>query len=524
MARVSPLHVMSQGSMRRSAATRVELLLFMLACTAVVQPAGAQGAGRAGWRFEPSISLGETLTDHSRDNGGDGGWESISTVTPRVRLSSPVGRLRGSVDYSLVGVLYARDSQSNDLRHRLNAALTADTSDGHFRVDVAGSITREPISALGQQSPDEGLSTGNFSDVTSFSVSPVVRGTLFGLIEASARLRASATDSGTNQISDSTRVAAELHVGSTAELSHRIGWSLDASREQVDFDASPTVESDRLLGTVIFVPDPELRLQIRGGTEESNIKSLDLKRRYDNYGAGLLWQPGPRTRLSIDADRRAFGDSHAVSVEHRMRRTVLRYSDGRSLTDGSQRTGIPNVTAYDLFFTLFASQEPDPIRRDILVREFLDRNGVDPGLLLNAGFLTSSSALQRRQEFALAYSGQRTSVVATVFATQSERVDRLVGVPDELAVDRIRQRGLSVTITHRLTPISTLGVMASIQRSDGDVTNRSNELRSLTATWAGQTGPRSNMSLGVRHTEFTSDAAGDDYAENAVLANFLMRF
>ena len=474
-------------------------------------PALAQGAGTT---FTPSLSITQTLSDSSRTGSGAKG---ITTISPGLRMDSRSGRVQGFVNYALTGVLYTSDSSRNNLQNRLSASGRAELVPRHLDINASASISRQAISLFGSQSADNTLTDQNQTEVRTFSVTPVLRGVLGGVVGVQAAATASVSDS--SRTASSTSTSASLNLSSVAAT--RFGWSLNATHQESDFRAGRKTTSDRVIGSLIVTPDPEWRLVVRGGQERTDIASVQPQR-YDNYGAGVQWTPGPRTLVSLDADRRAFGNSHAFTLQQRMRRSVWRYSDSQDVTTGTGQTGAGGISAYDLFFELFASQEPDPALRDALVRSFLDRNGIPPDALIGGGFVSSAATLHRRQELSLALNGQRTTYVLRAFATRSERVDIVSNAPDDLAAGPVRQRGLSVTVAHRLTPRDGLSLTATTQRSESDAIDRRNTLNSLTMGWNTRLGERSTFALNLRHSE--NDGGTDPYTENALTAAFATRF
>ena len=71
--------------------------------------------------------------------------------------------MQGSLDYTLSGLVYARDTASNEIQHRLSAALNAEAVEDHLYVDLRGSVARQPISALGPLSADPSTASSNYS-------------------------------------------------------------------------------------------------------------------------------------------------------------------------------------------------------------------------------------------------------------------------------------------------------------------------------------------------------------------------
>lgn len=468
----------------------------------------------------PSFSVSETLTDNYRGGTGTGQAESITAVTPGLRITSRAGRVQGAIDYSLSGVVHARDTSANEVRHRLAANVSAEAVQNHLFIDLRGSISRQPISALNFQAPDPDLGGSSYTDVRTFTASPVLRGTLGGVVDLQARLLASGTDSGSNDISDSATATASLRLASVA-TGARLGWSFDASRQIVDFDQGRRTEEDRVVGGLSIAPNPELRLRVRAGVENGDVASL-TKERTNTWGAGLSWTPTDRTRIALDADKRSFGHSHALSFEHRMRRSVWRYSDRQDVSSGTDASGAA-VPAYDLFYALFASQEPDPVRREQLVNAFLQRNNLTPDDLLNGGLLSSSSAVQRLQELSFAVEGPRTTYLISATATSNRQAFEIASAPADLVANDLKQRGLNFGVVHRLTPTATLNLRAATMRSSSVELDERSRLNTVSASWTDRLSRRASLSLGVRHSAYDS-SVGEDYKENALLANFGLVF
>jgi uncharacterized protein (PEP-CTERM system associated) len=483
----------------------------------------AQDAGSARrLQISPSLSIGQTVSDSFDDGAGDRGTEAITTVDAGLRVVSRSGRIRGSFDYGLSGSVHANGKSSNDVQNRLQANLTTDLVERHLAVDVQASISQQSISALGVQAADGSTRSANRAEVSATSVRPVLKGRLGGAVDAMASFALVSTDSGTAATSDSIGKTATVRFGAVPSGA-QVGWGLDGSRQVVAYSEARGTQDDRVSLSLLWRPDPELQLKLRGGAESNNYTTADAKR-YDNWGGGVEWTPSERTRIAFDADRRSFGNSHALSLQHRMRRSVWRYSDQQDVTSGSGETAGQSIAAYDLLFALFQSQEPDPVLREQLVNDVLRRNNLQPDTLLRTGFLTSAAALMRRQELMVALDGQRTSAVFTGYGTSSRRVDTLSTGNDSLVNgNRVRQQGVSLAVSHRLTPTGSLSLTAGAQRTaqDDGITTLRTALHTLAANWTDQLSRRTNMSLGVRHTEFYGD---DAYTENAVTAIVRLQF
>lgn len=476
-------------------------------------PAHAQGSGL---RITPSVSATQTFTDNRNLSATDKQADAITVLSPRVRVSSRSAHVQGSLDYALNGVFHARDSAANGIQHQLSGAASAELIESHLFLDARASIGQQAISALGVQSSRPTGGTGNSTELRTFSLSPTFRSRLFGDVDFVARATATVSRSSGNggNIGDQSSQGASLRIGDT---SRTLGWSVEGGRDVSDFDAGRKTTQDRLVATLSYAPWPDWRFFVNGGTERNDLQSLDA-RSSDTWGAGFTWQPGPRTQVNARLDRRFFGDGHSVGISHRMRRSVISFADSRS-TSGSTAGAGATLTTYDLFFQQFAALEPDPALRDVLVRNFLAASGLDPNQRLPGGFLNAAVTLQRTQNLSLALQGQRSSAVLSAFATSSRRIDTLSMAQDDLSlVPELRQRGLNLSLSHRLTPTSS-AVLSLSDLSSGS--SGGNDLRSASLSWSGQVARNASLSATARHAR---SSGANRYSENTLSAAFNQSF
>lgn len=508
-----------RGRRQTALASLVTLTLGVPLAQAQV-PMPVQDAGGRGYTLQTHASLSETITDNHKLRSTDRRADAITEASAGVHLSSAGGRLRGFLDYTLTGAVYARQSSLNELRNALATAWTAEVADNHAFVDVRGSIAQQSISAFGTQSPDDSLANDNRSEVATLFLSPYVVGRLGRFADVEARLTHQETHSAESGSGDSATTAARLHASGLA--GPRVGWSADLSRTVFDYRTGRRAEDDRFDATLSWRVDPQLTLSATAGVESTDLASLD-KETHDTYGVQAVWTPSVRTTLSASAHRRFFGDAHAVSFTHRTPRTVWTLIDARDVSTSNGQGEFTLGNAYDLFFRQFASTEPDPIKRDLLVRGFLQANGIDPDSNVTTGFLASAVTLQRTQSLSMGLMGVRTTLMVHALRTRSNRLDVVsTAVDDFTQSEHVEQRGVSASVAHRLTPLSAVNLTMAWKRSIGDLASQSTILRSIVLTWATSTGPRSRLLLGVRRADFSSPTA--PYEENALFATYRLQF
>jgi len=473
--------------------------------------------------ISPSISVGETLTNNNRLTAGGGRSEAITQITPSVHVSSTSGRIRGFLDYSLNGLFYARSSDSNEIQNVLNGSAQVEAIDNRAFVDLNASISQQLLSAYGTRTADSTSANSNRTEVRTYSVSPNVKGFLGNAASYEARVTYGATQSAADDLSDSSywQALVRLEGDNSARLWN---WSADASRNVVDYHGGLRSTDDRLRGLLYLTADPSLRFSLIWGREANNLLTGSRQSR-STPGWGVDWFPTTRTRLSAVREQRYFGKSHSLTFEHRMERSVWRYSDVRDVSSGLGQPTLGRIgTVFDLFFQQFASREPDPALRTQLVNDFLLNNGISPNASVFARTLASSVTLQRRRDLSFALLGVRDTLTFVGSQSEGRRLtDRLSDPNDDFANNNtVRQRGFGVQLAHRLTPLSTVNVMASIDRTDGTTVQSFTKLRSLGIAWTGQMNERTGVALGGRHV--ISDGSSDSYTETAVTATLSYRF
>ncbi len=513
----------SHASFQRTR-TAVALALLPLGCGWMAGAAAQDGGAAAGARsllITPSVGVRQTFTDNARLRSTNRESDAVTELSAGVRAISNGARLKGFVDYALTGSLRARHSGENDVTQALNAFANAELIDQWMYVDLRGVIAQQAISAFGRQSGDTSVINDNRTETRSFSVSPYWRGRLLGAADYEVRLDHSVSDSDTSAASDATTSTAFAGLSGGNPLG--LGWSTDLTHRTTDYSQGRRTEDQRLRGVLTYAITPQLQAGVILGRESNNFESADT-RSHDTGGVQLRWQPSPRTVLSANYESRFFGHSHLLSFMHRTGRTIWTFTDTRDITTNASEAGRASLgNAYDLFFQQFASVEPDPVQRDLMVRDFLRANGIAPDALIVGGFLTSAATVQRVQALSVALRGRRTTVTFHLTQSHSGRLDTLVSAIDDLSrSSQVRQRGFHINVAHRLTPLSSANLILSTQRTEGDLNSQESTLNSVSAAWSTRTGPRSDLSAGARWVDF--DATTNPYVERAIFANLRLQF
>ena len=445
--------------------------------------------------------------------------EWITEVSPGVRLTIDSGRVKTYLDYAVAQIDHANHSKPSDSRNLLNSFGSVEVIDNLAFLDFSGSISQQTVSALGVQSFDDTGIIQNRAEVSTYHFSPYIRGQWGDLAQYEARYSRTVTDTDSQLASASTVTDSVLKLRSSETLGD-FGWMADLGRQTATYSQGRATESDSINVGLIYRHSPQLQFLAKGGTESSNYTTPE-KQRYATHAIGVTWLPSELTSFSITRSHQSFGQGHSVLLTHRSGRTVWKLSDTKDLSITAQPASLGSM--YDLLFTQFASIEPDPTARALMVENFLQTNGISPTASATNGFLTAAVSVQRRQELSFALLGLRDTITFIASRSESSRLDTLSDSVDDLTnFGNVRQQGFSIQLAHRLTPDYSLGALFSQQRTVGASGSQGTLLRSLDVILSGKVGKRSTLSLGAHHAVMESDTT--PYTESAVSGNINVQF
>lgn len=485
---------------------------------------GAAGVQAQGLTVVPTLTLQQTLTDNvDLASGAAARSEAITQISPGVSVNSRTGRLQGSLNYSLNALFHTRESGRNTTQNALSAAFTAEAVPQHLFVDVGASITQQSISAFGAQGVPTGLSTANSTEVSSLSVAPTLRFSVGDLANATARVSWNRTSSASTSLGDSESSAASLNL--VGRASGPLNWGATVTRQTSDFVAGRRTTQQTESLNLSYAPRPWLQFSARAGRETQDLVQAEDSNR--TWGYGVQWRPTDRTVADVQIDRRFFGNARAVTLSHRMARTLFSYTDTRNVAgdDPAQRTLRP-LTLFELLLSVCRREatEADAPRCEQAVREGLIAQGLDPNAVIGGGFLASGLTLQRSRNLSAAYSGLRGTLTLSAFSTESRRIEDGVPAPagDLSRTDGIRQLGWTFGASRRLTSQSSLAVSTTRLKTLDTALLPGVDQRSTTVSWNTALGPRTSAALALRHSEFDSVSA--PYQESAVIGSISLRF
>lgn len=477
------------------------------------------------WKITPDLKLGMTYSDNltlAPAAAALSGW--VTDITPGIRVEGRSARLRGYFDYRLHNVYYANRPGLDNRQNLLSSLLTLEAVEKRFFIDARASISQLNRSAFGATPTDVTSAMPNRVETSVYQVSPYVRGRISDIALYQVRFNATygSTSGASSGNSTSSQWVASVR---NASPSVKLGWQLEGSTLSAQSSATGTSETARARAGLIYQARPELHFTVFEGIETINVPG-SARRSAQTPGAGVAWNPGPRTQVAVIREKRFFGTAQNLQISHRTPLMAFRYSEDKDAVV------LPLVIAaagpgslHALMSDLQASSIPDPIQRAQAVNVQLARAGLQAETSAVGGFDSSRMLLRHNRQASAVMVGRRNTLTLTWTRVNLQALGTLSGAADSFSLSpSIRQEGLSFAWASRLSALSSLTVQASRLHSAGATAGGPDSTQSRQSVQLShQLGPRTAVSLGARQSQFDSTVA-NGYREKAILAALSMRF
>lgn len=473
-------------------------------------------------RIEPTATVSETFTNNVGLAATGQANDAITRIDLGLGLRSRQGSVQGFLDYSLSGLVYARQSERNGHLQNLNARANVEWYERRGFLDIRASIGQAALSAFSVQPGAQGLLNGNSTEVRNLSLAPSWRGQ-FGP-EVAYTVAGDYSVSSTKDSVSGDANSSSLSLGLSNARARRLGWGLTLTHQRSGYSGGRSTQGTRLVGAGQWdLSELDLQLSANAGIERSTLTSVSSDSQ-GTWGLGAVWSPSPRTKLSAQFEDRAFGNTHVLSLQHRTPLTVWTLSDSRTLSTNGNLLGTGgNGTLFDLFFTQFASLEPDEAKRTELVNNFLRNYGLDPRAGLSAGLLSSAATLQDLTSLSVAARGVRSTATLTLSRSNTRRADTVsTGVDDLSRAGRIVSNNVSLNLAHRLTPLSNVSLLLSLLDTQGTQLAQSLRQRSVQLQYSEQLARNGTWGVSLRRTLYETGLV--PFAESAAVFTFGLRF
>ncbi|BAN36751.1 hypothetical protein SCD_n02952 [Sulfuricella denitrificans skB26] len=489
-------------------------------------------AGAAEWKISPSLDLKETYTDNVKlAPSGQEKSEFITQVNPGISLTGTGPRLKLNASYVMQNLVYAEESSQNTMNHLLNASANAELVDDLLFLDGRAAISQQNISLSGPQAADNVNTTGNRTEVQTYSVSPYLRHKFSNFASTEVRYTHDEVSTGGSGLwnSQSDRIQLGLNSGSAFST---LGWGLNYSSGKTSYGNTtntPDIDTEVLSGNLSYPVTPKFRLTATGGYEKNNYISIGTKPDGSFWSAGFSWTPSATTSLDASAGRRFFGDTYSLAASHRTRLTTWSLGYSEDITSTRDQFLIPaTIDTASFLNQLLAATMPDPVIRKLYVDAITLRVG--PSLAESVNYLTNRLFLQKRLQASVAVTGAKNTLILSLFhatrdAQTSQTQDSTLFGSSALALsDSTKQVGGNAFWNWRIGPRTSANINAGYTRNSYPSLGRTDNDKTIRLSLTRQFQPKLNGSVELRRLQRDSSQDSGDYSENALTASLFMRF
>ncbi len=307
----------------------------------------------------------------------------------------------------------------------------------------------------------------------------------------------------------------------------RFGWSVDyvASDNTYQNSNQQNVNDSSLTGTLTYYATPLVSLRFIVGTEKNNyMTGQDENGTVTGYG--FNWRPTPRTNIDGIFEHHVYGNTYDVKLSHRLALAAVDLSASRDITSAYQTaTNSSSSYYYRLFSSSLVSQYPDPIQRDQATRELMKASGI-PTFGSFGNFATNAFFVDQRIQGGVTLIGARHSLGLQFYHSEQTKTNsnvQLSSSDDFANNDDIKSWGTTISVSHQLTPSSSLNGALYWSKSEGSGGGPSQDSRNkgVTLGYSRQLGAKTSGSVTFRHEATTGD---NGFNENAVTASLTRSF
>lgn len=492
---------------------------------AILGIASSFGSAHAeGWRLSTSASVQMIVSDNINFSPVAPSSDVLTEVTPTIDLRRRSPRLKLNANYSPRMMYYADDTFPSRIANNMSANGSFEVVDDLFFLDAKASQTQRRRSVFNAQPNLLNSTLGDSTETRVFSLSPSMRGTvrLGDIATWKSSYTIARSESSRREGALTTRTFSGTLQGAPATLS----WKGVLSSRVTDSGNANNSERESIVGSLIYKPDVQIELTGRYGYEKSTIGN---RRDGATYGGGLDWRPSQRTALSLDYDERPYGSTANYKLSHRLPRTAFNAAYTRNIVSRID-TLLEGSGLEDLYETLafvepYASIADPEERRDAIRADALA--GRIPGYgSLDSPILTDREYRRSRWSLGVVHTGARNTLSFTMYQSTNDSGigsggGSLTGDFAEASV--IVQKGWTIGLSHRLSPVSSLNFSLNSFDTSGRVTARTTTERNVfNATYSTALGAYTSGSIGLRMMRGT--VAAGDVDENALIATVSTRF
>ncbi len=439
-------------------------------------------------------------------------------VLPAVgfRREGPRLRVAGSASLNMIG--YADGTQTSRMLPYANVLANLEAIDQLFYIDAALQANQSVINPFLPRSDE--ASTFNKYTYVQGSVAPYLQGNFATNWRYLVRSVNSYTYT-TQGDADFDNAYHGRHTAEVARIATPLGGLLRVQRDVTRFDDLRNVpqELDVALATINYAFTPQFTAGLRGGYERTNYTRTEESGPI--YGAELEWRPSPQTRLGGFWEHRFFGPSYRFGASSRLRRFAANLSAARYVTTYPQQILELPATGdvSGLLDAMLTARFPDPVERAQQVQDLIERQGLPSSLPSGVNIFSRNANVLESASGTFALIGMRNTLALNLYYLKTKTLPD-AAIPSAFInlTDNV-QRGATVSLSHRLTPVTSLNATATRWETRGidQTAALATDENVFRVQATRQLTPRSSAFVGARYRQQDSTSRGiGDSTEAAI--------
>ncbi len=479
------------------------------------------------WTTQATVQATLTATNNAElTASGSDRKDLITTVQPTFSIAgeSPALRLNARIGADLVN--YARHSQPNRVAPVIRADLNATLAERLFFLDSSVDVHQAEVDPYSSRA--ENNTTSNRRTSSTYRISPYLNYEFSPQTSVLARheeaISRSDSELLTNQRFSTSQLRAEYK---SAPFGGYVTVLKDETRFTDRTESNWSLESFKVSGDVLI--GGELALGPSVGAERSKFLLEDQSDTV--YGAHVRWNPGERTQLLAEVERRFFGTGWDLSLRHRTPFMTFALLWNRAPVTSTTSVGVvPAGADLSAFLgSILTTRYPNPAERSAFVSNLIATRGLNTNVAGAIDIMANYAQLQNRASGTWVLLGARNTVTLSVYRQtlrQLTRPDSVITGMAPAGSDN-QQTGATLSFNRRLTPqmsvdlTSTTSKIRGLALREGDVTDQQTHRLSVTRSMSA----RSTVSAGLQYTKFDTTLVGlDSYTAIAAFVGLNHRF
>lgn len=282
--------------------------------------------------FEPSIRVGTGYSDNIDLEHTNERESAYGIVAPGIKFVKDGARVKSYVDYSVTGLLYASESDLNDIQHRLYANALSEIVEQSIFLDLNARVTQELLNNNRNASSDGISGSDNLTETYSYRIAPSWEKSWGNFVNSELKYNYNELHFKNSSRSDSVGQKTTLALDS-GKAFNQYFWNFDYVYEDIDYDTRRDSNGEGYKILLGYHYSRKLDFTFTTGYEDYSDGRSDRDDSGNGWRVGADWNPSTRTHLNVELGHRFFGDTYLLDFTHRGRRLTWHFKYDDTITN-----------------------------------------------------------------------------------------------------------------------------------------------------------------------------------------------